>query len=715
MVLLCYFMGQCGHGSFEALANRVSMTAGGQYDSERGISHLLPVPHVAVQILGACQGAVFSPQSLKKIVLQDSAFCARLIDIAAKTCPAQIDPSAPLSSSLNHLGLSVVKSLAIQAAKRLVEAQFTAPQAQFMRELWFYSQVGGITARCLAESISYPDPEEAQLTGLLLNVGMLSLFSKKPSQYQKAVASSLSSKEIRGQEQVAFDTDHIRVADSLISGWGLDSFMADAVSFAHLDMDQCRDASTLIRMARLTLEFCRSPFALSDEIYSVAENLFSFTRSDTEYLFALAEKQYHGLSPFNGSDDECLEEVGRVQKRLTSMVFSIADQEGIRSQLSDSLDMESFVATARHLYQHNSPAQEAIFFVADLQSGFLTGQPCPEQGRLVGELKAPLTGGNLLAEALQGEGGSRSFERNESDLSIFDRQLIRQCKGRGVVCLPLRINDRLLGGVALGIESVSEAESLNTPQFQLLHAAVARGIALLPVSQVTTQEVESAPAEASLIPKLVHEVSNPLTIINNYMSVLGTVLSGTENAELLPAIENEVKRISDILKYYTDLQDEPQQADSTVDVNAMILSVIESLTPTFFRPKQIEILTDFDSSLRPLLTKSVVIKQILVNLLKNAAEALSVNGKIALMTREHKASDGQYYVNISVQDNGPGIPQEIQDRLFSPVTSTKGGDHAGLGLNIVKGMVDDIGAKISCHSSAEFGTSFNLVIPRVED
>jgi len=106
-----------------------------------------------------------------------------------------------------------------------------------------------------------------------------------------------------------------------------------------------------------------------------------------------------------------------------------------------------------------------------------------------------------------------------------------------------------------------------------------------------------------------------------------------------------------------------------------------------------------------------VIKQILVNLLRNAAEALDNKGQITLATRLYCTSDGRHYVDISVQDDGPGIDKEIMDRLFSPVTSTKGDGHAGLGLNIVKGMVDDIGANINCHSSAAFGTCFNLGIP----
>ena len=245
----------------------------------------------------------------------------------------------------------------------------------------------------------------------------------------------------------------------------------------------------------------------------------------------------------------------------------------------------------------------------------------------------------------------------------------------------------------------------------MLNAAVARALASWLARRAKSSGAQTTGDDANLIPKLVHEVSNPLTIINNYMSAVGTLLTGTEHEEIFPAIENEIKRIGEILKYYSQLEDTQQVPESAVDLNALLSSVVESLKPTFFSPKRIEILTDFDPSLRPVKIRSLVIKQIFVNLLKNAAEALDKNGKISLATRLYITADGRHYVDIKVQDNGPGIAVEVRERLFSPVTSTKGDGHAGLGLNIVKGMVADIGAKISCHSSAEFGTSFNLVIP----
>jgi len=697
---------------------------------EREINHLFSAPHVVVQLLEACQEDIFSPQVLQEIVLQDSALCAKILNAAAKSCPEKVDPTAPLSTALNGLSLPIVKSLAIQSAKRLVETSFTDEQVRFMRELWFYSQVGGVTARCLAESISHPAPEEAQLTGLLMNIGMLILFSNNPKKYMNNIESSFSSKEVRGQERISFGLDHLQAADTLISGWQFESFMADAVSFLHLDIEQCQESSSLIRIARLSHEICKNPFSLNndilsleigkdtfrinDEILTVADKLFGFKKSDTENLFRLNKKYYSRLSPLHTEQEDSLQKIAKMQKRLTSLVFSIADQEGIRSQLADSQRIETFVETARHLYLHNSVAQEAVFFTVDTKSSLFTGLQAAGQSRLIGELVTSLGSGSLLAEALQGDNICDSFDRDSFDLSMFDRQLIRLCKGHGIVCLPWQVEGQLLGGVALGLSNKSEVETFYAPHMELLNGTVAKAFASLHSVRPEISGAESDCSDVNLIPKLIHEISNPLAIINNYIGVIGTLLTGTENEEILPAIENEIKRIGEISKYYTDLKGSPKLPESAVVLHDLILSVVEGLKPTFFEPKEIDILTDFDTDIESIQTKSLAIKQILVNLLKNAAESLNNNGKIWLSTSKHTSSAGKHYIDICIKDNGPGIDTKIQDQLFTRVTSTKGDEHAGLGLNIVKGMVDDIGGDISCVSSAESGTCFNIFIPRID-
>lgn len=682
--------------------------------SPREMRPLFSPPQVTVQLLEACQRVV-SSHEMQKIVLQDSALCISILNAAVISCPAQIDPRAPLSTALAALSFPVFKGLVLQSAKRLVETTFTAEQAQLLRELWFYSQVGSIAARSLAEKISYSDPEEAQLTGLLLNIGMLTLFAQNPEQYRHEVGSSLRSQEVRSQEQISFAMDHLQVADALISGWQLASFMADAINFSPLEIARCQEASPLLRIARMTLEICRSPFVLSDTLLAAGEKLFGFTPSETADFFARAKISYRSLSPCPGAAEAGLNELGQMQTKLTSLVFSLVEQDGMNTQLGAAAGADSFFATARHLYLHHSPAREAVFFTVAPQSSRLRGVPSAQQTRLVGDLTTSLDSDNLLTIALHSDNICHSFDSPPGHLALFDLQLIRLCQGQGMVCLPLRRGEELLGGVALGLDHKTEIETFRTSRLQLLTASVARALAALLAEGGASAGVEPAAATINLIPKLVHEVSNPLTIISNYMSAVGTLLAGTEHEEIFPAIENEIKRIGEILRYYCQEKGAQQLPEPAVDLNALLLAVVESLQPAFFSPKMIEVFTDFDPSLQPVKTRSLVIKQILVNLLKNAAEALDKNGRIALTTRLYRTADSANFVDIRVQDNGPGMTDEIKARLFTPVASTKGDGHAGLGLNIVKGMVDDLGAKISCHSSAAFGTTFTLVIPALDE
>jgi len=83
--------------------------------------------------------------------------------------------------------------------------------------------------------------------------------------------------------------------------------------------------------------------------------------------------------------------------------------------------------------------------------------------------------------------------------------------------------------------------------------------------------------------------------------------------------------------------------------------------------------------------------------------------------------NGNRYIQISVKDNGPGIPADILDNLYSPGNSSKGGEHTGSGLAIVSGLVDELGGQISCqtynssssanNSQQQTGTEFSVLIP----
>ena len=108
------------------------------------------------------------------------------------------------------------------------------------------------------------------------------------------------------------------------------------------------------------------------------------------------------------------------------------------------------------------------------------------------------------------------------------------------------------------------------------------------------------------------------------------------------------------------------------------------------------------------------LKQVLLNLIKNAAEAMALQGReLTVATSDVTKENGMHNVKISVSDNGPGIPEAVLARLFRPVTSTKGEGHAGLGLSIVHELITGMGGSITAESNADSGTCFNILLPAV--
>jgi nitrogen-specific signal transduction histidine kinase len=104
------------------------------------------------------------------------------------------------------------------------------------------------------------------------------------------------------------------------------------------------------------------------------------------------------------------------------------------------------------------------------------------------------------------------------------------------------------------------------------------------------------------------------------------------------------------------------------------------------------------------------LKQILINLIFNAAEAMPEGGRLTLSSAYWHSGQQQGQIELGVEDSGPGIPDEVLQQLYSPVASRKGGTHAGVGLAIVGRLVAELGAVIQCHST-KAGTRFKLLLP----
>jgi two-component system NtrC family sensor kinase len=150
------------------------------------------------------------------------------------------------------------------------------------------------------------------------------------------------------------------------------------------------------------------------------------------------------------------------------------------------------------------------------------------------------------------------------------------------------------------------------------------------------------------------------------------------------------------------------RGDDTVEREVNLdRSIDDSLDLLRHRLRDVKIVKDVEPGLR-IVGLPGQIDQVLMNLVTNAAQAIGARGGTITISARAKV-DG---VEVTVVDDGPGIPPEIRARIFDPFFTTKDvGEGSGLGLSIVHGIVERHGGRIDVESEVGKGTTFRLLLP----
>jgi signal transduction histidine kinase len=208
---------------------------------------------------------------------------------------------------------------------------------------------------------------------------------------------------------------------------------------------------------------------------------------------------------------------------------------------------------------------------------------------------------------------------------------------------------------------------------------------------------------------MAHEVNNPLAILKSYLGVLDDKVGRAEPVtHELMVLSEELDRIGNILAEFVGTA-APRPA-ATIDLNHVVDDVVALFRESRFLPPLVQM--EAQLAPQPCWVAAVpdVLKQILVNLIKNAVEALPTGGQITVTSQNAVSRDGSWYCALRVRDNGPGMPASTRAQLFKPLASAKPGDNRGIGMSIVQGLVHKLGGHIACTSAAS-GTCFEVLVP----
>jgi signal transduction histidine kinase len=318
---------------------------------------------------------------------------------------------------------------------------------------------------------------------------------------------------------------------------------------------------------------------------------------------------------------------------------------------------------------------------------------------------------SLIAEALRS--GEVRTVIDRADLSVGDRQLLRRMSSEEVQCLPVRSGAENLGVLLMAADDDVDYE------FALdlyLQALAQRLTGFGPAAVEQDQVRRYRQREEKRLRELVHEVDNPLSVVQNYLHILQMRLQHDASAsEQLEMIGAELGRATQIIQRARELPPISEgEGDTRVvlaefDVNELARRVQE-LHLGYAADHDV----DLDLVIRP---GSVILRsdeqrlaQILNNLVRNAIEAAS-GESVTIGTDTGVFREGREGVEVYVTDTGPGLPRAVLERLADPKESSKGGDHAGLGLHIVHRLVSELGGNIDVRTASGQGTSFSLFLP----
>ena len=275
---------------------------------------------------------------------------------------------------------------------------------------------------------------------------------------------------------------------------------------------------------------------------------------------------------------------------------------------------------------------------------------------------------------------------------------------------PVIILMGLVGLPAFALGHVAERERRARAEVERLNAEVTGTLTRLQAAQQELVVAERMATVGRLSLKVAHEVRNPIAAIELNAEMLGDIVGEhqgpemDEAASLLTAIREQVTALDALTEEYLAFARFPRPQFEEDSVNEMVAAVAEFVRPLATR-QGISVRLETDPAVPPMAIDRSLLRQAVLNLVKNGLEALSQGGVLTATTR---CLDDT--VEISVSDTGPGIPLEVGQRLFEQFFTTKP-QGTGLGLSISRQIVEEHGGRIGWSSVIGAGTTFTISLP----
>lgn len=262
-----------------------------------------------------------------------------------------------------------------------------------------------------------------------------------------------------------------------------------------------------------------------------------------------------------------------------------------------------------------------------------------------------------------------------------------------------------------GVKEDYYGRSINWGVFPLMRKGVPHGWVVMLVDDSERQKLREISSETELMAanqmmmsSITHEIKNPLSSIRGLLQM---IISDKESGELCEYLKlgiREIDRANRLVDDLFQIKKTTAKSSEIIDLNNYLESIIPTLNGLVAN-KSVRIDVEQCQAVT-IHTDLEQFDQVIINIVKNAVEAIENEGSIHISIREASS----HWVEVLIRDSGRGIPPHMKKRLFEPFITTKGAG-TGLGLNICKAIIHNNGGEVSAQNHPEGGALFSIILP----
>lgn len=322
--------------------------------------------------------------------------------------------------------------------------------------------------------------------------------------------------------------------------------------------------------------------------------------------------------------------------------------------------------------------------------------------------------GYPTAEALYAVPLAQLVHPEEAELLLVHERIIVQENGRPP---PHTFRGQKYDGTVVALEVSTVPFDYEGKQSAL---TMARDVTARKALEAQLMQADRLAALGTMAAGVAHEINNPLAYVMLNLDWIARKMpaamrdpSGMEAlAELLREARGGVERVAMIVRELRSFSRADGETRRHVNLMEVVQSAIRIAAHEIRHRARVS--TSFEP-VRPVWANDARLEQVVLNLLLNAAQAMSETHSERNEIRVSVRSDGEGRAVLEVADNGEGIPAEVLPRIFDPFFTTKPhGVGTGLGLSICHGIVAALGGQVTCHSEPGSGTTFRVALPTID-